>query len=906
MSQIEPKVLPQPSAPTFEHHPDGFGIGYARPRLSWRFSPPNVAEIADDRWQQSGYELEVKKWEEIEPSVYRVESNESVLVPWPCKDLKSRGMASVRVRSYFQNEEDEWCNSTPTVWSDWAHVEAGLLAKEDWTANCIASSQKLEPAGEPLRPVRFRRCFPLLQIENVLKARLYVTSLGVYEAYVNGKRVGNHVMSPGWTSYNHRLNYQTFDVTSFLLDKNVLAMEVSEGWYAGRLSFGGGQRYVYGDALAAVAQLEITLKTGDVVTLNTDDAWKCHASARLTSEIYDGEVYDMREEQYGWNAPGFDQSSWVEVKSLPLPETNLIASDAPPVRITEEITPVEIITSKNGNSIIDFGQNLVGVISVRELHLPSSSTLSFSHAEVLENGELAIRPLRAARCIDTVIFSDHKIHNWCPKFTFHGFRYVQVNGWPRTPKREDFVALVLHSDLQRRGWFSCSDPLVNKLHENVVWSMRGNFLSIPTDCPQRDERLGWTGDAQVFCPSATFLYDTMGMFSGWLEDVSAEQLSKGNGIPGLVVPDILPAHWQQVGQAVWHDVVVLTPWDLYCFSGDIELLRRQHKSMKAWIDQGIGRGPDGLWHPDIWQLGDWLDPTAPAEDPGNGKTDGILVADLYLVHVTYIFSMICAAIGHADEASRYASDVVKLKSAFQHKYITPLGLLVNNTQTAVSLALHFQLYPHDAQIATAATSLARLVRSCKFRISTGFAGTPIICHALTATGQTQLAYRMLLEKHCPSWLYPVTMGATTIWERWDSLLPDGSVNPGEMTSFNHYALGSIAGWLHATVGGISSSDGWRTVKVSPIPGGTIAHAEVKFEGPYGTVKSGWRVKENQFLLSITIPPNSKALLTMPGEQKELIRVGPGQHSFSCPYRAEDWPPRHAPKPFWGVEECDCA
>lgn len=326
--------------------------------------------------------------------------------------------------------------------------------------------------------------------------------------------------------------------------------------------------------------------------------------------------------------------------------------------------------------------------------------------------------------------------------------------------------------------------------------------------------------------------------------------------------------------------------------------------MKIYIDKAIPRDTDGLWDPNFWQLGDWLDPKAPPEEPGDGRTDGVLVADAYLVHITQTFSKVCDVIGLSAESESYRLDASRLKAAFQHKYITPHGMLVNNTQTAVSLAVRFDLYPKD-KLPIAAKGIARLVRDSKFRIATGFAGTPVICHSLTEMEHTNLAYRMLLEQHCPSWLYPVTMGATTIWERWDSILPDSKVNPGSMTSFNHYALGSVVDWLHGTVGGISSVDGWKTVIVKPIPGGDIFDAQAAFEGPYGRVSCRWSVSGHNFTMELVIPPNSTATVKLPYTGSQQTVVGSGNHEFSCHYLAEEWPPKPETSVFWASTKCNC-
>ncbi|TVY84784.1 hypothetical protein LSUE1_G001399 [Lachnellula suecica] len=884
------------STVSFEHHSTGFGIGHARPRVSWRFSSHDDDTTTD--WIQESYEIHIGRENGAGLEKYRVDSSESVLVPWPSWGLKSRESVWVQVRSHGKAKHETGYEKEVTDWSQKVIVETSLLRNEDWTAKLITSPIRTSNS-EPKRPLCFRKVFSLHS--PISKARLYITGNGVYEAFLNGQRIGDEEMAPGWTSYNHRLVVQTCDVTDLLAQgkSNVIAVEVGEGWFAGRLGMGAGKRCFYGDRLACMAQLEITYTSGEVCTITSDGTWKSSASATTRSEIYNGEDYDSREEQYGWNGDvDFDEDSWISTEVLPAPSARLISSDSPPVRKTEQISPINIFKSSSGQTLIDFGQNIVGKLLVK---LPPAKNdghrVSFSHAEVLENGELGVRPLRDAKPIDNVLLSKKQPSVWSPKFTFHGFRYVQVDGWPTDfglPDQEDIIALVLHSDLRRTGWFSCSDPLVNKLHENVCWGMRGNFFSLPTDCPQRDERLGWTGDIQVFCPSANFLFETRGFLGSWLDDVTAEQLEDGNdGVPGLVVPNIFDKPPYPPGpQAVWQDATVLTPWDLYVSFGDVDILRRQYASMKAWVDRGVKKSSTGLWDPNVWQFGDWLDPAAPPSEPGNGRTDGILVADAYLVRVTETLAKISVLLGETEDAARYSKEAATVRNAFQHEYVAPSGLLVGDTQTALSLALCFGIYDHKDQMAKAASRLAHLVHSSKYRIATGFAGTPLITHALSDSGNHQLAYRMLLEQECPSWLYPVTMGATTIWERWDSMLPDGSINPGQMTSFNHYALGSVANWLHKNVGGISPLEpGWQTVKIRPVPGGTITNADVVYESPYGRIECSWHIEGEEFQMSLVVPPNSKALVILPGDEEIGTLVGSGRYKFSCCYQAAEWPPK---------------
>lgn len=899
-------AAPIVTAPTFEHHHDGLGLGYTKPRISWQFEASSDTVAA---WKQTGYDIEVT-W----PSTGAVETfsnhtEESVLVPWPARPLNSREIATVRVRCHGASSTPGSAEVPTTNWSEASTVEAGFLSRDDWKASFITSSKRIGPDG-PLQPLRFRKTFNLQSHGAVSRARLYITSMGVCQAYINGKSTSDELMAPGWTSYKHRLNYRVHDVSSLLNPEgeNVIAIEVAEGWYCGLLGFRGGTRFNYGDQLALLAQLEVDVNDGasSQVITSAEEDWSVTGSAIKQSEIYDGEVYDARAENPSWSCPGAGshprENEWISVKQVPWPSTELVAPDAPPVRVTETLEAVDIFKSKSGKTIIDFGQNLVGRVKVKQIELPSGGQLTLSHAEVMDHGELGTRPLRFAKATDTVISAGETIYNWAPQYTFHGFRYVQVDGWSENgslPPKDSFVAQVMHTDLKRRGYFSCSNATVNQLYKNVIWSMRGNFLSIPTDCPQRNERLGWTGDIQVFCPTASLLFNSVGMLKDWLQDLAAEQLQEGrDAIPPFVCPEIPIPGWPHMPAAIWDDVIVLTPYELYKYGGDGEILSRQFISMQSWLERGVDRGPDGLWNPDRWQLGDWLDPIAPPNDPSNGPSDPLLISDAYLIHTTDTFARVCEILGKP-EAAKYKAQVSDLRRKFQAKYITPVGNLMSNTQTGLALAVQFSLYRNEQDLELARDQLVKLVRRGRFNITTGFAGTPVIAHALTKLNQPQLAYRMLLEKTCPSWLYPVTMGATTIWERWNSMLPDGSINPGQMTSFNHYALGSIADWLHGTVGGISPAETWKTFLVRPVPGGNITHADVSFDGPYGLVQCKWKLDSNRFSMVLTVPPNSSAKVILPsslqkdvvGAEEEFTILESGTHQLSCEFYPAEWPPK---------------
>jgi alpha-L-rhamnosidase len=544
----------------------------------------------------------------------------------------------------------------------------------------------------------------------------------------------------------------------------------------------------------------------------------------------------------------------------------------PPVRRIERIVARELITTPSGRTVVDFGQNLVGWLEL-EIDAPAGTELVLRHAEVLEHGELGTRPLRFAAATDRYV-SAGRPSTWSPRFTFHGFRYAEVSGWPGTLKPEAVVAVVVHSDLARTGTLETSDPMLNRLHENVVWGMRGNFLSIPSDCPQRDERLGWTGDIQVFAPTASYLYDVSGFLRSWLADLALEQDTNGS-VP-MVVPS--PIAGDPGAAAAWGDAATLVPDTLYTRFGDRAVLEAQYASMRAWVEaERALAGSDHLWAGGF-QFGDWLDPSAPPHNPAGAKTDSDIVATAYFFHSTERLAAAAEVLGLEADVVEYRALAVEIRAAFLREYVTATGRMLSDAHTAYALAIAFGLIDEQRRQA-AGDRLAELVRAYGYRVRTGFVGTPLIADALTDTGHIETAYRLLLETGNPSWLYPITMGATTIWERWDSMLPDGTINPGEMTSFNHYALGAIADWMQRTIGGIApSGPGYRSVRVEPRPGGGLTSARATLETGYGTLLVAWRIEGAEFRLDVTVPANSSAEIVLPNAGP--ILVGSGTHSWS--------------------------
>ncbi|MBO0702340.1 MAG: family 78 glycoside hydrolase catalytic domain, partial [Candidatus Dormibacteraeota bacterium] len=692
------------TAPRFEHLVDALGIGVARPRLSW------ATETDREGWLQSAYQVEVTREAGASVASVWVEDGDSVLRPWPFPPLASRERVAVRVRVRGADAET-------SPWSEPSPVEAGLLAEGDWSARMISPAWEEDTSTSPPAPL-VRRAFSLR--DGIARARLYVSAHGVYEIHLNGTAVGEDVLQPGWTSYHHRLRYATHDVTDLVrAGENVAGALLGDGWFRGNLPAG---RNLYGERLGLLLQLEVTYLDGSVERVVSDTAWRAAVGPILASDLYNGETYDARREQPGWDQPGFDDGAWTSVEAVAFDPAVLVAPTGPPARRTELVRPVAVTTSPGGRTLVDFGQNLVGRVRLTVSGEPGTE-ITLRHAEVLEGGELATRPLRSARATDRYTLRGEGPETWEPRFTFHGFRYAEVSGWPGPAGPADVVAVVLGSDLERTGWFECSHPLVERLHENVVWSLRGNTVEIPTDCPQRDERLGWTGDIQVFAPTAAFLYDVGGFLESWLADLAAEQAERGGVVP-WVVPDALRG--SPTAAAVWGDASVGVPWVLYQRLGDRGLLERQFTSMRAWVDAVAAlTGPSGLWDRGF-QFGDWLDPAAPPDKPGAARTDPHLIATAYLAHSAHLVALAADTLGEPEVATRYGDLARRTREAFRAEYVTPAGRLVSDAATAYAVALCFDLLPGVSGRRHAAERLATLVRDGGHRIATGFVGTPLI------------------------------------------------------------------------------------------------------------------------------------------------------------------------------------
>lgn len=848
-------------APTVEHHVHALGIGEPSPRVSWRL------ERAPAGWSGTAYQLRLAARGRDELTSGWVRSAAHNLVDWPFPPLASRErvVVSVRVRG-ADGRESPWSTGTP--------VEAGLLDPSDWVARAVSPAGPVEDA-DLRRPPLLRHEFELTQPP--VAARLYVSAHGLVEPWVNEARVGDEELAPGWTVYPRRLRYSTFDVTELVREgRNAVGALLGDGWYRGRLGFDGGNRDIYGDRLALIAQLEVELADGTRQVVATGPHWRAGAGPILSSGLYEGERYDARLATPGWSAPGFDDDGWSSVDVVERDPATLVAPEGPPIRCTDELAPSSIVRTESGAAVLDFGQNLVGRLRIR-VDGPEGTVVRLRHAEVLKDGRLDVRPLRGAHSVDEFVLGPGGLQEWEPRFTIHGFRYAEIEGWPGELRPGDVVARVLHTDMRRTGGFASSDARLNRLHDNVVWSMRGNFVGLPTDCPQRDERLGWTGDIQVFGPTGTFLYDCAGLLSSWLRDLALEQLPDGT-VPWFVPTIYGNPMWSPPRPgAAWGDAAVIVPWTLYERYGDREVLARQFGSARAWVEC-VERlaGPDRLWD-DGFQLGDWLDPAAPPDDPADARTDRYLVATAYFARSAQLLARMADVLGRSQDAERFDALAAEVRHAFVGRYVLPGGRLSSDAPTAYALALTFDLLP-QALRAAAADRLAWLVQADGDVVGTGFVGTPLLLDALSSTGHLDRAYALLMQTACPSWLYMVGQGATTIWERWDAILPDGSVNPGDMTSFNHYALGAVADWLHGTVAGLrQASPAGDQFDVAPRPGGGLTWAEAWLETAAGRAGVRWRSDHGTVSISVTLPPGARARVDLGSDG--VVELAAGEHDL---------------------------
>lgn len=829
------------------HLVNPIGLDDPSPRLSWKLSS------TERDVQQTAYEVRVGSDPKISKALWqsgKVNTAQSVYIDYdgPKPESAKRYYWQVRV----------WDNhGNASKWSEAAYWETGLLAEQDWQAKWI---QHLHPSDSGEGPVpMFRKSF--IAKGKVRQARLYVTSYGLYEAYLNGERVGDQYFTPGWTSYHKNLQYQVYDVTPMLASgNNALGILLGDGWYKGNLP--GGRNY-YGEEPALLAQLMVQYQDGSTEIIASDDSWKSFADGAIRmADLYNGETYDARKEIADWSRPNFDDGAWESIRiNADLGYANLAPSPAPPVTLQERLKAVEVLTTPKGEKVIDFGQNLVGWVQF-QVKGNAGDSVRIEHAEVLDkDGNFYTENLRAADATITYILKGGVEETYHPHFSFQGFRFIKLSGAVDGLDLNNIEAQVLHSNMALAGNFETSDSLLNQLQHNIQWGQKGNFLDVPTDCPQRDERLGWTGDAQAFFSTAAYNMDVAGFFTKWLKDLRLDQFESG------AVPHVIPHFWdgEPGGSAGWADAATIIPWDYYQIYGDANVLETQYESMKKWVQFMGDHSTDDLWD-DGWHFGDWLFYIPDDDRDGRAAiTDKYLIAQAFYAHSVQLMINTAQVLGNERDEQYYSDLLGRIKKAFQREFVTPSGRLVSSSQTAYVLALHFDLLPEELR-SQAADRLVANIESYDNHITTGFLGTPYICHVLSRFGHWDAAYKLLKQDTYPSWLYPVKMGATTIWERWDGIKPDGSFQNKDMNSFNHYAYGAIGDWMYKNIGGIQLADdgiGYSKIKVAPTPGAGLTHARATFESVYGPITSFWEIKEGKMEMNITIPPNTEATVVFP-------------------------------------------
>lgn len=706
----------------------------------------------------------------------------------------------------------------------------------EWNAKWIQPALDTGDAA----PV-YLKSFPLPEREKIAKARLFLTALGVYEAELNGKRVGNYVLAPGWTSYYKRLQYQEYDVTKLLETENRLTILVGKGWYRSHMP--GFQSSPYQEKLSErpaglLAQLEIAYQDGRREVFATDETWTVSESEVRFSEIYDGEIYDATYQ------PAMDNP----VQCFDGPWDTLISQQGEEIREQERITGARCFTTPNGETVIDFGQEVTGYVET-VLEAAAGEILDLSFAEVLDKeGNFYTENYRSAKAQYRYTCREGR-QTYKPKLTFWGFRYIRVNSFPGGTENaapECFTAIAVHSDMKRTGRLSCSNTNLNRLFDNIVWGQKGNFLDVPTDCPQRDERLGWTGDAQVFVRTACLNYDAEKFFAKWLADMSADQHE--DGYVGHVIPDLLQA---PKASAAWGDAAAICPWEVYLAYGNKALLENQFTCMHKWVDY-ITASTDT---PDLWtggtHYGDWLGLDAPSGSY-KGSSDETFIASAFYARSTELVIKAGKALGK--DVTAYEALYRRIVIAFRRTWPE------YKTQTECVLAAHFRLAP-DCQ--AAANQLAEMVKACGTKLQTGFVGTPYLLHVLSDYGYAELAYSLLLRETYPSWLYPVTKGATTIWEHWDGIMEDGGFWSADMNSYNHYAYGAVADWVYGVAAGIKpleEAPGYAKVRIAPVPDPRLDWLKASLHTRHGMVRSHWKKLDGMWRYEITTPVETEVVI----------------------------------------------
>lgn len=863
------------------------------PHMSW------ILESDRKNVMQKSYRLEIAD-AVTERTVYDSGWADSSQSAYVRAEAELESLKKYAVRVQVRDEAEESPVSAP------AYFVTGMLHAEEWRAEFISAETREEKENSGGTCVRKQ-----IRIDGEIEsAYVCTTALGLYHFYINGSKVGEDELTPGWTSYHKHLCYQTYEVTDYLRQgENILGAMLGAGWYKGKMGI-LNLRNNYGEQTAFFMQMKVRYKDGREESFVTDESWQGMDSPVLFSEIYDGETYDARLERpdfFGAADQHVEGAAKRLVTKLEFPKSALTAQAGSRVKKIEELPVKEIFVTPQGDTVLDFGQNLTGWVEIK-VGGASGEEAEYQCFETLDSqGNVYTDNLRSAKQTIRYICGGGE-RTYHPNFTFQGFQYVKIIKWPggtgpENLRPENFTACVLHSEMEQIGTFSCSNELVNQLQHNILWGLKGNFVDIPTDCPQRDERLGWTGDAQIFCRTACYLMDTDVFFTKWLADVAADQTEEG-GVPH-VVPDIISGRkvedWLLKrgthSAAAWADVAVINPWTLYLVYGDREILEKQYESMKKWILFMKNHAVDDIWNYKL-QFGDWVALDA-EEGSYFGATPNDLTCTAYYAYSTGLFVKAAQALGKNEDAEEFSALYRRIKEKFQQTFFTEDGSMTAQTQTAHIVALYFHLVP-EAYREKTAKRLVELLKERDGHLVTGFVGTPYFCHALSENGYVKEAYELLLKEDFPSWLYQVKMGTTTVWEHWDGKKPDGTMWSKDMNSFNHYAYGAVGDWLYRVVLGIEADEkepGYRHLIVKPQTGDAFTYAGGAFRSVYGELSVHWEKSAGKTALRIHVPVNTRATVILEEGASKVqsdgleFQLADGRYQAEC--GSGDWTAEYA-------------
>lgn len=834
-----------------EYRNNPLGIDENTPRFSWKLKAAMARGAV-----QSARRIVVADNALFEPVCWdsgAAPSEASVHVEYGGEKLKPRTRYWWKVQAWDAGGYSDG-------WSEAAWFETGLMG-EGWHARWISAEKS--PANDVC---------PLLRREfaiegTVRSARIYATARGLYRLWLNGAPVGDALMAPGWTAYAKRMQYQAYDVTKLLRQgENAIGAMLGRGWHSGQLGWSKRPEDYVSPPRELLLELRVCYADDREQTVATGSDWMAADGPVLMSEIYHGETYDARKEIPRWSEPGPRRGKWREADAAPEADTSaVVAQDGLPVRRIEEIRPAALIKTNDGETVLDMGQNMVGFVRFR-VSGEEGSRVALRHFEELDaEGNVYMANLRSARQAVEYTLKGGGEEEYEPFFTFQGFRYVWIAEWPGVPDASMFTGVVVHSDMERTGMFSCNNDMINRLQHNIVWGQKGNFLDVPTDCPQRDERLGWTGDAQVFISTACFNYLAAPFYTKWLRDMAAEQLEDGG------IPHVIPAAVDGNSSSAWADASTICPWTVYEYYGDRRLLAECYPMMKRWVEYIRAHSEGGLIWNSGFHYGDWLGLDA-GSDSYTGATSKDLIATAFYAHSTRLMAQSAAILGYADDADGYGRLYKRVRRAFRDEFVTPNGRIACPTQTAQVLGLHFGLLDKPAR-RRAAKTLKALLDERGGHLSTGFVGTPYLCRALTDNGLHREACGLVMKEDYPSWLYPITKGATTMWEHWDGIKPDGSFWSPNMNSFNHYAYGSIGDWLYRDILGIApdpAAPGFKNAVIRPMPCEPFLEARGSLTTQYGELAVAWKLKDGRFEMDLSVPENATAAVTLPGAPKRGV------------------------------------